>query len=499
MAVRKRDAATLLPGAAGSVGVGLLASQSPLAAGGAFALTGLFLLPWVGLFLLMTTLSMIQAEAYGPLAGVELLGFDFSPAHFVLIPFAIRAYLTTKPDLRLRWGKPEWFLVAFALIQPFITFRKAPAFSQSLGALGLTALGILAYLAVYAAVCTPRRFLSAARIFLWLILLNAVYGILAELSHLALGTRIGVSTQSAYGSGVYGLSFEHDIFASTCAVGAIAFYVLWRERNPIMSHRLSGVAFWLCGAASLLGLARGAWRGFGLVFLAMMVLPRGGARRVRGLERVGTTVILLSIVVLGGMYVLSSQSSTFEAIQQKAEDLINVETGTGQARLQETAVALTDWRTSKLFGLGTGTYNQRHPQKEKTNYIGNIYLRALYETGLVGAFLLIAFLALVFWPNRSLLYASGDVPAVARALSYGGAVVTVAYAATDATLFIWPWIMFGLIRASRVLVDRQYRSAAAVRAAPAAPATVASGASVSGNGHGAVPVLDRPGAFGASR
>ncbi len=483
---RNNDGALLLPAAAGSVGLGALTAQIPLAAAGALGFSVLVFLPWVGLFVLMTLLSMIQSESYGALAGIEVLGFNFGPSHLLLVPFAIRAYLTTRPELRLRWGKPEWFLVAFAILQPLITIRKAPDLGASLGALGLLALGILAYLAVYVAICTPRRLLAATRIFLWLLLLNAVYGILAELAHLAMGTSLGVSTNSVYGSGVYGLSFEHDIFASTCAVGAIAFYVFWRERNPIMSPRLSGLAFWICGVASLLGLARGAWLGLGVVFLAIMVLPRGGARRIRGVERVGVTVILLSVLALGASYVIGSSSSAFEAVQAKAEDLFNLETGTGRARLRETEIALEDWETSKVLGLGAGTYNQRHPQKEATNYIGNIYLRALYESGIVGLFLLVAFLVLLFWPNRLLLYASGDLASVSRALTFGGAVVLVAYAATDATLFIWPWIMFGLIRASRALVDREYRAGQRASAlvhpalAPVAP-------SVEGNGHRVVP------------
>ncbi len=496
MSFGKRDAVVLLPGSAGAAGLGVLASWQPILAGGGFAMGGLFLLPWVGLFLLMTLFSMVQGPVYGPLAGIEIGGFGFSPAHLILIPFAIRAYLTTQPEMRLRWSKPEWFLVAFAIIQPLITLRKAPKFTASLGALGLTALGILAYLAVYVAVCNRRRLMAAARIVLWLILGNAVFGILAEIAHLAGISHIGVSQRSAYGDGVYGLSFEHDIFASTCAVGAIAFYVLWRERNSIMSPRLAGMAFWACGVASLLGLARGAWLGGGLIFLAVMVLPRGGARRIRGVERVGVTVILLAIVTVGGVYVLSSSSPTFSAIQQKAEDLVNINTGTGRARLNETAVALDDWKTSKLLGLGTGTYNQRHPQQEETNYIGNLYLRALYESGLLGAFLLGVFLLLLFWPNRSLLYASGDLAAATRALTYGGAVLLVAYAATDATLFIWPWILFAVIRAARTLVDREYRAAKAFTTAKPQELTALP---VGLEGNGGRVAAPYPRAFGARR
>ncbi|HJP66047.1 MAG TPA: O-antigen ligase family protein, partial [Actinomycetota bacterium] len=402
-------------------------------------------------------------------------GYSFSPAHLILIPFAIRAYIATQPELRNKWRTPEWLLVCFAIIQPFITFRNAPSFKDSLGALGLTALGILAYLAVYMAVCTPRRLKATARILLWLVLFNATFGVLAMLAHIMIHTNIGISTTSRYGNGVFGLSFEHDIFASTSAVGAIAFYVLWRERNPIFSPRISGIAFWICSAAMFVGLARGAWLGFGLAFLAVMIVPRTIRQRIAGVERVGIMLILAVLLGVGAAYVIGSSdqlTSAFDSVQTKMGDLVNINTATGVARLGETNQVLDDWKTHKLFGLGTGSYNQLHPLLNQTNYIGDIYLRALYETGLLGVTFLIGFLVWLFWPNKALLFNVGDLGPIARALTFGGAVLTVAYAATDATLLIWPWILFALVRAARVHNDREYderRAAAKVMVGPTAP------------------------------
>jgi hypothetical protein len=483
---KRRDAAVLLPGAAGAVGLGAVTSQVPIAAVGAVGLGSLMVLPWVGLFSLFTLMSMVQNESYGILSGVRVAGFSFGWGHIILIPLAIRAYLFTKEGLRPHWGKPEWFIAAFAFIQPIITFRQAPSFKQSLGSLGLLALGVLAYVAVYAALCNRRRMLIAAKVFLLLVLANAVFGILAMVAHLVLHTHIGVSTRSAFGDGVYGLSLEHDIFASTCALGAIAFYVLWREWNPLFSRRLSAFGIGACGVAMLLGLARGAWLGCALAFLALMILPRPPGRRIRGAERVGFTLMLVALLGIGASYLVGSSGgdvSAFQGIQEKAANLVNLGTGTGLARLGETQTALTDWKKSPLFGLGSGSYDQRHPQKVRTNYIGNIYLRALYETGLVGAFLLVVFLLLLFWPNRALLFSTSELAPVVRALTFGGAVLTVAYAATDSTLLVWPWILFGLVRAARAMLDREYRAARPTPPPrPAIPAPV-----VEGNGHGRVP------------
>jgi O-antigen ligase len=240
-----------------------------------------------------------------------------------------------------------------------------------------------------------------------------------------------------------------------------------------------------CGVAMLLGLARGAWLGCALAFLALMILPKPPGRRIHGVERVGFTLMLVALLGLGASYLVESSGdvSAFQGITEKAANLVNLGTGTGLARLGETQTAITDWKKSPMFGLGSGSYDQRHPQKVRTNYIGNLYLRALYETGLVGVLLLVAFLLLLFWPNRALLFSSSDLAPVARALTFGGAVLTVAYAATDSTLLMWPWILFALVRGARSMLDREYQ--AARPPAPSRPSTAVP--PVEGNGHGGVP------------
>ena len=71
--------------------------------------------------------------------------------------------------------------------------------------------------------------------------------------------------------------------------------------------------------------------------------------------------------------------------------------------------------------------------------------------------LLLLFLGLVLWPRREIQNSPGDLAPIARALTFGGLTLAVAYGVTDSTLLVWPWIMFGLIRAATWLAVRQAR------------------------------------------
>ena len=59
------------------------------------------------------------------------------------------------------------------------------------------------------------------------------------------------------------------------------------------------------------------------------------------------------------------------------------------------------------------------------------------------------------------------------------------YAGTDDTLFMWPWVFLGLVRAARVLADREFH---AMRQAPSSPVPALAG----GGGNGRPPGLGRP-------
>jgi hypothetical protein len=453
-------------GIAGLAG-GYLAGVSPLIAAGACVMIVLFLLPWNALFSLLSFFSIAQSAKTGTGGGVSLngivvAGLNFRPAMAVLGVFTVRTLLVR--DARNRWKLPEIMLIGYALVLLLSSLTRSPNLRTSLPTVGDIWFGVTAYLIVFWAIGTAERLRVAARIFLIVILLNAVYGILAAVGHLVAHTHFGISTQSAYGPGVFGLSYEHDIFASTCGAGAVMFYALWREPNEFFSERFSGFAFLACTLAMFLGLARAAWIGFGVSMLLLIVLTR---RSLPARARIGRTGAILLTVTFGGIllaYILlatptgsaTNNSSVVAGIKAKVGQLFNVNSGTGHARVSETRTALADVKGSPLIGLGANTYGIHHPlAKTKNNYIGNVWLRALYETGIIGLGLLFGAIALILWPNRTLTSSRLPIAPLARALTFGWIVLAFAYLCTDDTLYMWPWILLALARAARVIAQRE--------------------------------------------
>jgi O-Antigen ligase len=471
LARRFRRPRFLLSGTITSLAGGYFAGVNPLFAAGFGALIVLFLVPWNLMFSLLSFFSVAQSAKTGTGGGVSLngivvAGLNFRPAMAVLGALAIRTLMSR--TRRNRWRLPEYLLIGYAVILLISSLTQSPQLTKSLPTVGDIWFGVAAYLVVFWAISTAERLRVAARIFLVVILINALYGTLAAVAHLVVHTHFGISAQSAYGPGVFGLSYEHDIFASTCGAGAIMFYALWREPNDFFSARFSGLAFLACTLAMFLGLARAAWIGFGVAFILLIVMTR---RSLRSRAQMGRTGGVLIAITLGGLllaYILLStptgsatnNSSVIAGIKAKVGQLFNVNSGTGHARVSELKTAISDVKTSPLIGLGANTYGIHHPligSHQKNNYIGNVWLRALYETGIIGIGLLFGGIALVLWPNRTLMSSKLPIAPIARALTFGWIVLAFAYLGTDDTLYMWPWILLALVRASRVLAEQEHR------------------------------------------
>ncbi len=497
----RRQSSFLLPGLAAGVGGGLLAGVQPLLAGGLAVSVILVLLPWNMLFALFSFLSITQSAKTGgggfSLNGIVVGGLTFRPAMAAVVPFAIRAYLVTNPALRNRWKLPEFMLLGYWVLLIASTFSYSPQLNKSLPTIGLIAFGLIAFYAVFAATASPERLRVATKIFVIVVLLNAMYGIFATVAHFALHTHFGISTNSDFGPGVFGLSYEHDIFASTCGAGAVMFFAFWREPNRLMSSRLAWFGFFVCSIAMLLGLARAAWIGYTVAMFGMVFLTRRAVRAPVRFGRIGVVLLGGVVVVVLASYVFISATSGSAAqnnsvlggIKGKFEELFNVQTGTGRGRTSEFKTAVADLSESPLIGLGANTYGMHHPiAKGKNNYIGDLWVRALYESGAFGLILLLGAVVLIVWPNRVVRSSNGPTATIARALTFGFVVLVIAYAGTDDTLYMWPWILLGLVRASRVLAEREYRAARAARVPALAGAGAGDGSMLLPGPVAAVPI-----------
>jgi O-Antigen ligase len=464
--------------------LGLIAGVSPILAAGIGALAVLILLPWPVLFALF-----VFAAIYSKGHGFTVAGVNLQYSDAILAPLAIRTLLFTNPKIRHRWFAPEYCLMGFVGMQFVSSVLKSVTVKPSLAVAGLLALGGIAYLTVYTGVCTRERLIFAAKVVLYAALLNATIGVVASLGHYA--THAGIFNPFLSGrldthrgvSGLpRGLVVENNIYGSFTGAAALAFFVLMRERNPVFTRRFASMAFWICMVGLVLSSTRGAWIGFILAFAALLFFRRPHGRRKSPIAGVGVAAVLIALVAAGALWftaqppTTSVDASTTSSVEigTDASTIVDFTNGTGASRLSEWKTAIGDLRRSPLIGLGTNSYGQRHLAVNATEkdpvpgYLGNLYVRTLYDTGIIGFLFLAFFLLPVARPRRVLQTSRGDLAPIARAFLFGYLVLAVAFAATDASFQPWPWVFLGLARAAVALATRQHEGMrrAALAAAP---------------------------------
>lgn len=456
---RRSNAAYVVPGAAGSGALGLLSAVEPKLAAGTAGVVLLTIMPWHVLFAVLVAAAV--ANRFRLSIGVIAL----QPADVVLVPVMIHVFLLMRREIRPRWEVTEYIIIFFVLMQFVSSWLSAVNRTRSFYAAALLGFGALAYLTTYTALWTPRRRLFAAKTVLYAALLSSVITDLAFLALHLVGSHFGVqrSAPGQFGQAVAGISYEHDINGSISGSGAAAFLVLSREPNPLFSRRFSLVSFWISFMSMIVSLTRGAWVGFGLVAIALVVIRR--RHRVRRGQELQFALPMVGIVVAlaGLLFVVAKTSQPYapNPVAAKASQLFNFGSGTGQARASEWRTALDELKADPIFGLGTNSYGDRHvaPRTSKGNeknaYIGNLYIRTLYDSGVVGLVLLLLFLYLVLRPALAIRNIPGSNAAIARAFLFGYAVMAIAFAGTDASFQPWPWIFLGVARALSVAVLRE--------------------------------------------
>jgi hypothetical protein len=485
---RSLVAPVALLGAAAGVG----AAENPLIGLGLGSLVLLTFLPWAALF------TVLVGTAIANRAGYQVGGLTIRLAVAALVPFAFRAFFFTNRSLRPRWKAAEWFLVLFIMVNFIVSWFMAVSRKGSIIAAGVEALGAIAYLAVYTSVCSPERARKAARIFLLLGAIGAIIGILS-LGLYFVGFSFGVDFRYKPLLGgapsIKGLAYEHDLFGSTCAAVAMAFYILRREGSTLFSRKWTVRLLWCSFIGMLIAQGRGAWLGFGFVFLLYYVFKK---RRVVQVPRVVRTSVILLLVALlgfGAFFSLTAQTDNgtpgpLNAIAittaTKLSTIVDTSTGTGAGRVRLWTKGTSEvMATSPIWGLGTYSYGQRNfrPSPHTAPYLTpgyliSLWVRTLYDTGIVGVCLLALFMLFAFWPKKELQTSSGDLAPVSRAFVFASLVLAASYLITDSTLLIWPWLLFGMTRAVMGQAVNQARALAADV-----------GHSGNGNGRPAAPAL----------
>lgn len=424
---------------------------APALGAGVVMLAALWTLPYPIAVIAVIALGSIQ------FASVRVAGLTIPIAAPAAIVLAARALVSPG---RRRISGVDIALAGWLALLTASSLMRSDDVSGSLHVVGLLSSGVAAYGAVTLGPMGAADIRAILRGWLGLVAAGATVGIAAVGAHVVAGTTWGVTIleqPKGYPAPV-GLSFEHNLFGSSCGIGAVVFLGLWRVRSPLLTRRWSRAGFWLCTAALVLSLTRGAWIGAAVGAVLVIMLTRGDTDRrlshVVWESSVALAAVIAIVVALGyGSVATRLATEAGASVSEQGGRVLEFSKSTGYLRTAEWRTAITDAGLDPLFGLGADTYGSRHTEMTLhgpiPSYLGNWLVRSFHDGGLIGMVLLAGSFLAIAWPGRAIRWAVGLWAPLARVLCAGAITLLVAYLATDAFLFVWPWAFLGLVRVAR--------------------------------------------------
>jgi hypothetical protein len=205
---------------------------------------------------------------------------------------------------------------------------------------------------------------------------------------------------------------------------------------------------------------RTAW--LALLLCLLVAGARVAFQRRVGLRWVVPPVVLAGMLALGLAVTHTDPRSALPAFNpRQGGDLAQRVASFGDlsrdrdivTRVQIAGNALTHWQTHPLTGWGVGAYGEvyRYPPPDTIHpgWISNLPVHLLYDSGLLGlaAFAWAMVLAAI-GGVRAWLGAAGVMRAAIAGLLLALLGLLLAFQATEATWFAYPWIYLGLLQAA---------------------------------------------------
>jgi O-antigen ligase len=451
------------------VGVGALAlvvagwvlslamTESPTAVvacvGGILLAATVFISPRVGFYVLIASAMFNRFDVFVGVGSIR-------PDQIVLVPvlagiaprLAIRSVdFLSRPNQRLRVPTLSAIvfggLVLYIAINLFSSYLFSPEFWESFQIVAWFVLSFMAFAAAYLLI---GRYVGPREAFFALLASGFVSGAIGVVFFALFkltGSMVGIQPPDVATEPVYkasGTFLEANLFGSFQGFTVVATVALLssgeKMKRSVFLLLILGTT--VSTVALALSLTRAAWLGAicGLLLVALFQLRSG---RLLMLLLRFAVVGLASVAILIPTGLLESVSARFRDIG------ISESSGTLAFRLERFRVALQEWPASPILGLGTNSYGQRHwdpTQDYAPDYLPNLLLATLYDTGILGSLtLLVVFVVLVgalIW-----LALRGETAwqrTIALAMLCGAAVLFVSYQTTNGFWFSYVWIILAV-------------------------------------------------------
>lgn len=427
-------------------------------------------LGWVMVGVLLIVLTVIRWP-YGSLAiligmsamprfFVELFGWKARPEHFaVLVVSLVACIWLLRSNRKIQLETPDYCVLAYVAINYVSSALGSSSPSETLRWALLNNLAVLPYFIIRLLVRDSETFRKAFRILLVVGIAESVYGILCYFSHQALGTTVGVLIGHYLSdvSAPYGSLAEPNLFgayAGCTAVLALVVYLMGERRLGYL------MCFFVASLAAVLSLSRAA--------LVALVVAVGWvywqSRHAREGHRSRTATVILAV----GLILLIVGPAVGGVVQQRFGDVFNqgLMEDTTALRLIETYQALQEFSGHPLIGTGTASLQLSFDWGKYIPdwgiyqaWVGNITVRILHDSGVLGMAAFLGFLFSLAWKIRLGLRGRASRAPLLVALSAGALLYAISFQATDGTLGAFPWVHLGLLSSAAILTGRSGENA----------------------------------------
>ena len=374
---------------------------------------------------------------------LEVGGLKARPEHILIGLLCVAGLVYwRRRTAPVQWITADYFLLAYVGMNFLSSLVMSIAPGQTLKWAVQQALVIMAYFLLRLLADEPKTLSRAVRVLIAVGALEGAYAVICFYSNILFHTVFGVEVDQ-YGTfpGTYGTLYEANIlgaFSAACLLLALVMYFHERRRSYLYAAALTfaGMVIALSRAAIIAA-------AFALVVLLFIGIRRGFVDR-RGIKTVGTALLITGLLLASAIIPLYVQRfSTVEVSDISADPDTAL-------RVVTIGMAVDDIIQHPVLGNGTSSFQLLVSNRElglgDTDigaWIGNVEMRVLHDTGIVGLAILLYFLVYLAVPAWKLLRRQFQPELLGLMLA--ALVYSLTFQATEGTLLAFAWVHLGLI------------------------------------------------------
>lgn len=385
---------------------------------------------------------------------VQIFGWKARPEHFAVAIISIIGgvwLFRHKEEMKLE--KLDYWVLAYVAINYASSALGSSSPSATLRWALMNNLAVLPYFLIRLLVRDLVVLEKTFRILLGVGVAESVYGILCYVSNHMFATTAGmeIGQYLVNVAAPYGSLYEPNLFgaySACCAVLFLAQYLSERE------HRLGYlISLVVVSLATVLSFSRAAL--LALVIAATFVFWRMRRRWNPGRTKTDALLPGLALVLIISIGAMSGE------LQERMKNILEqgLAEETTATRILSIWESLQDVPDHLLLGSGTASlqlsfdWSKYVPSWTESTWVGNVGVRILHDTGLLGLTAFLGFVVSLCWKIHHILRKRISQGPMLVGLSAGALLYGISFQLTDGTILAFSWVHLGLLASAAVLLN----------------------------------------------